>query len=334
MKRIVQFGAGNIGRSLVGQLFSKAGYEVIFVDAVTSLVEALNQRRGYDVIVKDSLPPGAPDRIHVDKVSALDARDTAAVAAALSEADVAATAVGPAVLPRLANVIAAGIARRKGRPLSIIMCENLRGAAAMMREKLMPLLPDGFDMSSVGLVETSIGKMVPIMPAAVVAADPLVIWAEAYNQIIADRAAFMGEIPNVPGLVLKDNFAAYVDRKLFIHNLGHATAAYHGHLAGKHFLPQCVADPKILAAAREAMWASALALIKRYPTEFNEPNQREHVEDLLRRFGNVALNDSVYRVGRDLYRKLAPDDRCIGALRLVQSTGGNVSPICRTVACA
>lgn len=333
MKRIVQFGAGNIGRSLVGQLFSRAGYEVIFVDAVAALVDALNAAGRYDVIVKDDLPAGAPDRITVQNVRALNAADAAAVAEAVASADVLATAVGPAVLPRLAGVLAAGIARR-ARPVSIILCENLRGAAAMMRGKLAEHLPAGFDLSAVGLVDTSIGKMVPIMPAAVVKADPLVIWAEAYNQIIADRAAFVGEIPSVSGLVLKDNFAAYVDRKLFIHNLGHATAAYHGHLAGKHFIPQCVADPAIRAAARQAMWTSALALIARYPSEFGAANQAEHVDDLLRRFGNAVLNDSVYRVGRDLYRKLAPDDRCIGALHLVQSTGGDIEPICRTVAAA
>jgi len=31
-KRIIQFGAGNIGRSFIGQLFSRSGYEVVFVD--------------------------------------------------------------------------------------------------------------------------------------------------------------------------------------------------------------------------------------------------------------------------------------------------------------
>jgi mannitol-1-phosphate 5-dehydrogenase len=333
MKRIVQFGAGNIGRSLVGQLFSRAGYEVVFVDAVKGLVDAINAAGRYDVVVKDDLPAGAADRISVKNVRAINAADSAAVAEAVAAADVLATAVGPAVLPKLAGVLAAGIARRS-QPISIIMCENLRGAGEMMRRKLAEHLPAGFDLARVGLVETSIGKMVPIMPAAVVEADPLVIWAEAYNQIIADRAAFVGEIPNVPGLVLKDNFAAYVDRKLFIHNLGHATAAYHGHLAGKQYIPQCVADGAIRAAARQAMWASATALMVRYPSEFNAANQQEHVDDLLRRFGNVALNDSVYRVGRDLYRKLAPDDRCVGALRLVQSTGGDIEPICRTIAAA
>ncbi|MBA7563374.1 Mannitol-1-phosphate 5-dehydrogenase [subsurface metagenome] len=31
-KKMIQFGAGNIGRSFIGQLFSRSGYEVVFVD--------------------------------------------------------------------------------------------------------------------------------------------------------------------------------------------------------------------------------------------------------------------------------------------------------------
>jgi mannitol-1-phosphate 5-dehydrogenase len=33
MKTAVQFGAGNIGRGFMGQLFWEAGYRTIFVDA-------------------------------------------------------------------------------------------------------------------------------------------------------------------------------------------------------------------------------------------------------------------------------------------------------------
>ena len=43
---------------------------------------------------------------------------------------------------------------------------------------------------------------------------------------------------------------------------------------------------------------------------------------------------SVILTGRDLYRKLAPEDRCIGALRLVTSCNGDVEPILRAVAAA
>jgi mannitol-1-phosphate/altronate dehydrogenase len=57
-------------------------------------------------------------------------------------------------------------------------------------------------------------------------------------------------------------------------------------------------------------------LIKEYPQEFNEENQKEHIEDLLKRFKNIFLNDTIYRVGRDIQRKLGSEDRLIGALRM------------------
>jgi mannitol-1-phosphate/altronate dehydrogenase len=39
----------------------------------------------------------------------------------------------------------------------------------------------------------------------------------------------------------------------------------------------------------------------------------DHVDELLRRFDNPALGDTVERVIRDLPRKMAPDDRMVGA---------------------
>jgi len=332
MKTLVHFGAGNIGRSLVAPLFSAAGYEVVCVDAAADIAAALNSRGAYSVIIKDTLPPGAPSIITVTGVRGIDARDTAAVAAAVARADLCSTAVGAGVLPRIVPILAAGLAQRS-TPLNIILCENLRNAAAFMRNALRPHL-DPAALARVGLVETSIGKMVPIMPAYVRARDPLEVWAEAYNQIIADRDAFIGELPDVPGLVLKHTFGAYVDRKLFIHNLGHAAAAYFGHLAGVQFVWQAVADAAVHARVAAAMHESAFALHKQYPHELSLPDLQEHINDLLRRFANRALGDTVYRVGRDLPRKLAPNDRCMGALRLVCAQGGNPAPICAVIAAA
>ncbi len=82
------------------------------------------------------------------------------------------------------------------------------------------------------------------------------------------------------------------------------------------------------------MLETAQALCRRYPGEFDEAGQRAHVEDLLRRFGNRALGDTVYRVGRDLPRKLAPGDRFIGGLRLVLAEAGDPLPLCRAIGAA
>lgn len=322
-RKFLQFGAGNIGRSFIGPLFAQAGYEVVFVDIDDVLVNALNARGRYRVEIKDT-PPAT---LWVENVRAVHGRDTGRVVAELASADLAATAVGPTALPSLYGVIAASLQQRwllgKG-PLDLILGENLRHAAQIVRAGLKEHLPETFPLEEmVGLVETSIGKMVPLMTAEQRQGDPLRVFAEAYNTLIVDKQAFLCGVPNVPGLEAKSNMAAYVDRKLFIHNLGHAVAAYLGHL----FLPtatylwEAIESPPVRTATAAAMWESGQALIAVYPAEFTEQNQAEHISDLLRRFANRALGDTIYRVGRDLPRKLSSQDRLIGALRLQAQQG-------------
>jgi mannitol-1-phosphate 5-dehydrogenase len=321
--KIVVFGAGNIGRSFVGQLFARAGYRVVFVDVDKALLEALNREGRYRIEVRDR----TPQTIWVEGVSAVDGRETDAVAKELATAEIAATAVGPNALPHIYPAIASGLLLRHeagAAPLDIIICENLRNAAEAFADGLRNLLPNGFSLErSVGLIETSIGKMVPIMPEEARRRDPLLLYAEAYNTLILDAKAFKNPIPDVPGLDPKQNMAAYVDRKAFIHNCGHAACAYLGYLANAtwRYTWQAVADEHVQEATRRVMWESARALIHRYPGEFDEASQRDHIEDLLSRFANQALGDTIYRVGRDLPRKLAREDRMIGALLLDAAEG-------------
>jgi mannitol-1-phosphate 5-dehydrogenase len=316
--KLVQIGAGNIGRSFIGQLFSRAGYEVVFIDVDDAIVEALNRRHEYVVEVKDDPPATIPVR----NVRAVHGRDLAACVEELATTDVAATAVGPSALPHVYPMLAKGLVRRReiGRgPLDLILCENLRQAAEVVREGLSEYLPPGFPLDDMaGLVETSIGKMVPIMTEEQRRADPLLVFAEAYNTLIVDKRAFRCGVPSVPGIDAKENMAAYVDQKLSIHNCGHAIAAYLAYLQipGARFVWEAVADPEVREATRRGMWESAHALIAEYPDEFDEGNLGHLIEDLLRRFANRALGDAIHRIGRDVPRKLGREDRLIGSLLL------------------
>jgi len=76
------------------------------------------------------------------------------------------------------------------------------------------------------------------------------------------------------------------------------------------------------------MSESTTALIAAYPEEFNQANQRELVDDLLLRFGNHALGDTIYRVGRDVTRKLGREDRVIGAARFDARQGVSAPHTC------
>lgn len=332
-RTLVQFGAGNIGRSLVGQLFSLAGWRTVFLDVAVPVIDALNARGSYEIVVKDDILPGQPETIRVDNVSGIHLGDRKRVVQILAEADLAGTSVGAANLESVCSFLAEALPLRSA-PLSVLLCENLHDAAEIALSHMEKFLtPDKF-AGSLSFVEAAISKMVPTMPKAIREKDPLTVWAEAYNTLYLDADAYLGKPPVVAGVAWRTDFVAYVDRKLFLHNFGHAAAAYAGFLAGKRYLWECMEDADVRGGTVGCMMETARGLASRHAGVFAFDENRAWADDLLRRFGNRSLGDTVFRVGRDLRRKLAPNDRLIGALRMLRDEGVDYAHTARAIAAA
>jgi mannitol-1-phosphate 5-dehydrogenase len=316
---ILIFGAGKIGRSFIGQLFGTGGYRVVFADIDLSIVDLINNQGCYRVIFK-----GETDReIVVSNVKAISVRDEESVTEAVSTAGIMAVSVGKNAIEKVIPLIARGLVLRKNRfsgaPLDIIIAENMISGGNFMEERLLRHLPPDFPFNDlVGLVETSIGKMVPIMNQSELEKDPLMVYAEPYNTLILDSKGFKTPIPQIEGLSPKKNIKAWVDRKAFIHNLGHATAAYYGYFLHPEaiYMYEILDDDRVLNFTRDVMIQSADILNMAYPDDFTPADLENHIDDLLHRFRNRALKDTVFRVGHDLSRKLSSDDRFMGAIRL------------------
>jgi mannitol-1-phosphate 5-dehydrogenase len=322
--KLVQIGAGNIGRSFIGQIFSRSGWEVVFVDVDVRIVSLLNEARCYTVVIKRE---GREDeRRRIGPVRAVDGRNVEQAQGEIAEADIVATSVGKGALPKILPLIAGGLKKRfkagPDRPLDIIIAENVRGASDMFRSAFSAELGAAYPLDSlVGLVETSIGKMVPIMREEDLRQDPLQLFAEEYETLIVDRKGFRGPLPDIPALHPVDVIAAYVDRKLFVHNMGHAAAAYLGYLAAPEKRLLAEALPAVEETVSRAMDEAADALVKEYAGVYTREDLGGNIADLLFRFKNRALGDTVHRVGRDLRRKLSRDDRLIGAMLLCAGKG-------------
>jgi mannitol-1-phosphate 5-dehydrogenase len=317
--KIVIFGAGRIGRSFIGQLYGCNGYNVVFVDVDSEIVRLLNEQGSYRVVIKGD----KEEEITVPNISAILASDKQEVINAVCSAGIAAVSVGKNALEKVIPVIAAGLELRQQNnpyfPLDIILAENMRSAAEFTKTEFLKYLPEGFPIEmNVGLIETSIGKMVPIIPLAETEKDPLVVFAEPYNTLILDGKGFKSPIPDVKGLAPKNNIKAWVDRKAFIHNLGHATAAYYGYFLHPEmrYMYEVLEDNQVLKFTRETMMQSAEILSKVYFDDFTLKDLEEHVDDLIKRFRNRALQDTIFRVGHDLIRKLGSDDRFMGSIHL------------------
>ncbi|MDD4107679.1 MAG: hypothetical protein PHH93_03055 [Prolixibacteraceae bacterium] len=320
--KIVIFGAGKIGRSFIGQLFSTGGFEVVFADISLPLIKELNSRGEYEVVIKSE----TEESIIVKNVRGVDAGNEKEVAKEISDAALLAVSVGLNALPHIIPLIAAGLKERyrvsKSDAIDIIIAENMRNVAEYLEKNLEKYLPEDYPIKKlVGFVETSIGKMVPIMPEKIEQEDILRVFAEPYNTLILDKKGFKNPIPEIKGLSPKENMKAWVDRKLFIHNLGHAATAYWGYFYDPQFpyTWEVLEVPRIYYAVRTTMMQAAALLEKKYPEEFTIIDLTNHVDELLNRFRNKALGDTIYRVGCDLIRKLGPEDRLAGAIRLALS---------------
>jgi mannitol-1-phosphate 5-dehydrogenase len=316
------FGAGNIGRGFIGQIFSQSGYNVVFIDAVESLVNELNTKGYYplELVTNDETIT-----YEIGPVSACLAQNQEQVNQIISKADAMATAVGVTVLPKIAPGLAAAFAARKASgnnsELDILVCENKLGAGDYLRSLILEINPDLKMMleNKIGFVETSIGRMVPVLSEQERRENPLLVRSEPYSELPVDASGFRGAVPAVSNLKPFTPFDFYHERKLFIHNMGHAVTAYLGYLAGATTIAEAINRPELRLFVEKAMRQTAQALSEHYGVEYNQ--LEDHVQDLLSRFANTRLGDTVSRVGRDPLRKLDKQDRLAGALRFTVEQG-------------
>lgn len=321
----LQFGAGNIGRGFMAQLFFEAGYEVVFVDVRKDLVDLLNTRKVYPLRILDAYTKETVE-YSIGPVQALHASDVEAVAAVFSQAEVSGTAVGVKNLESLAPLIALGIKRRREcsrPPLDIYLCENARDAASFLKKAVFQHLTgeeQSWAEKHIGFVATSVARMVPSREAFPELEDPLLVVADAYREFPYDARALRALPPCVRSMKPVVNFEAEFFRKLHTHNLGHAALAYLGYLRGRTYVHEGFSDPLINEVFEKALDETTEALFCRFPDLDREEHRRIR-EDIRVRFGNPLLRDTVHRVARDPLRKLAPSERLIGSALLCLEEG-------------
>jgi mannitol-1-phosphate 5-dehydrogenase len=303
----VHFGAGNIGRGFVGLLLHRAGYQVVFVDVVDELIDALNRTPSY--LVKEVGLESREER--VDNYRAINSRgDEPAAVAEIASADIVTTAVGPTVLRFVAPVIAAGLRQRADgtAPLAVMACENAINATNVLAEHIRAAVPED-EWPAVAaravFANTAVDRIVPAQST-----DGLDVTVETYFEWAIERPPFGGDEPSIPDATWVDDLAPYIERKLFTVNTGHAATAYHGFARGIKKLSDALADDTVRAAVTGVLDETRQLLVAKH--DFTAEAQQAYVDKILQRFANPYLPDTVDRVGRQPLRKLSRSERLIG----------------------
>ena len=320
MKKAIQFGAGNIGRGFIGGLLSNSGYHVVFADVNEAILNGINNDKQYKILVKD-VECFDQTITNISAVSSI----TDDIIKEIEEAEIITTAVGPLVLKRIAPTIVKGIQARKNNGnknyLNIIACENAVGATAILKEEVLKCLNEeetAYLEEYIGFPNCSVDRIVPPCTNE----NPLDVTVENFYEWNVEEAKIKGEIPRIEGMNLVGDLIAYVERKLFTLNTGHAITAYLGTLKGYKTIDEAIKDEEIATIVKAAMQESGQGLVKKHGLDLEA--HYKYIDKILNRFKNPYLNDDVKRVGREPLRKLSAKDRLVNPLMTAKSYGISV----------
>lgn len=311
----VPTGPNGIGLTASNRFLHNSGYEVVFIDVMDSIIEALQSTPSY---VVTEIGEDGERKFTIDHYRAINSKyNMDDVIHEIATAEVVTCAVGPNILKFIAEPVAKAIAARKDLPpLAVIACENAINATSTWRGFIEAYIKDKLgneellkDMDKhARYANSAIDRIVPQQPEGA----GLNVLIEKFFEWCVEQKPFEngGVKPDIHGVHYVDDLEPYIERKLFTVNTSHATAAYYGRYRGKQFIHEALADKEIHDIVRDTLKETAHLIVNKHGITAQE--QTDYIESIIERISNHALKDNVDRVGRAPLRKLSRKERFIG----------------------
>jgi len=131
--KLLILGAGKIGRGFLAQLFSSAGWSLVFVDQSPGLIDRLNESSSYPVYLAGS--KGNMESFEVKGYRALHTSQTEMIHEELQSSEIAAMAVPAADFESAVKILHPGLLQRLSNPhpFNLVLCANKTGTAGKIR---------------------------------------------------------------------------------------------------------------------------------------------------------------------------------------------------------
>ncbi|MCK1159061.1 mannitol-1-phosphate 5-dehydrogenase [Streptococcus uberis] len=330
MKTAVHFGAGNIGRGFIGEILSANQFAIQFVDVNEAIINALNERHSYDIEIAED----GKRHVTVAHVSGINNRlNPKQVVEAIAEADLITTAIGPNILPFIAELVAKGIQKRREngseQAIDVLACENMIGGSQFLLEEVQKYLTEE-DMTYVdtyvGFPNAAVDRIVPAQSHE----DPLFVVVEPFNEWVVETSRMKNKELRLEGVHYEEDLEPFIERKLFSVNSGHATSAYTGAYAGAKTILEALQLPEVKEQLEAVLEEIRSLLVAKW--DFDHEELKAYHDVIISRFENPYIVDDVVRVARTPIRKLGFDERFIRPIRELKERGLSYQNLLKTVA--
>ena len=309
MKLAIQFGAGAIGRGLLGKVLHDSDYHVLFVDVYQPIVDRINEDGYFTVELSDH----DFESQKIDNVSALcstNEEDLEKIYEKITEAEIITTSVRVENLDSTSKIIAKGLEKRNkaDEKVNIMAFENAYRASDILKEDIIK--NSSLSAEQIEEIATFPNTVTDrIVQNKEVDGKPVVEISDDFEAVIEQTKLDDPTSKPVKDAEYTDDIDKMLERKLFLVNGAHAATSYFGYNKGYKMMNEAFEDEKILADVQNLMTESGNVLIKEHGLDKDELENFK--ESKLNRFLKTASHDTIERVGRDPVRKLGENDRLV-----------------------
>jgi len=304
----IHFGAGNIGRGFIGLLLHQSNYAITFIDVNDQVIDEINRVGEYHVFLANE----EKNQFIVNNIKGINSKlNPDQVIEQFINADMVTTAIGPNILKFIAPLIADGIkARMKSNPspINIIACENMIGGSSALKQFVLENLNEEEKVwveEYVGFPDSAVDRIVPNQKND----NLLDVLVEPFHEWVINEPAIKGNKPVIKEAHFVENLQAYIERKLFTVNTGHAATAYLGNRKNYETISETIEDNDVKTKVLHALQETGEVLVNKY--QFNKEEHQKYIDKIIGRFANSYIVDDVKRVGRSPLRKLGGNDRLV-----------------------
>ena len=293
-------GAGAVGRGLLAPKLIDAGYMVTFCDTDFSIVKRINSMRYYPLVGRGIFKWIGP-------VTAMQSRDIEKWITATNDTafdyDYIFVSVKANNLPDVAPIVDYIIDHSERNPLVYIV-ENYNNASEKFGNMLKA---DG------AIVADSIANViVPLSPHQ--NQDPTFTVYDPNMELVLEKVKGAPLI-STARYVNREEFEFEWALKFWLHCSVHAFVGFWGIRHGFEYVHEVITSSPHDIVVSDFMKMIADAILIDYPMMENEIRKRMQSE--FKAMADSLMLDDLYRVSRDIDRKLDPDERLIGLMQLL-----------------
>lgn len=285
--RIVQFGAGNIGRGAIPEIFDGLYELITFVDPIPAVVSKINSIKRYD-IKHDKV-------VHVKNYDAILMSDEKALIAAIANADIVSTACGFDNLAAVAKILNQ-VQFDNDKVINVVCFENNVRPSSHLASLVN-------NKKNFKFVDCTIDRVIPKQAAS---ANSLDIATENYLNVVVESKNILN-IKAFSHCKIVDDLTNYISLKLYGVNGLHYITAILGYNLKHHYIFESLGNKKVADLIHVYVKYLTKYLVDVY--HFDQAYIVNFLVNNLRRFENKKILDECSRVARNSKLKLGADNR-------------------------